>query len=84
MLSLPHSSASHIKCGTENGIEMTLALPGGKEMNSDIKTMKENKRILWMSITVRGLDVCPFDGRWKRRGRAGGRADPAKPRKKGS
>lgn len=50
---------------TEYDIEMTLALPGGKEINSDIKTMEGNKRILWISVTVGGLDVCPFDGRWK-------------------
>lgn len=35
MLSPLRSSVSHIKGGNENGIEMTLALPGGKEMNSD-------------------------------------------------
>lgn len=63
MLGHLHSSASNIKSGTENGTEMTLTLPEGKDMNSDIKTMKGNKRILWIRVTVRGLDVCPFDGR---------------------
>lgn len=67
MLSHLHSSASNIKSCTENDIEVTLALPGGKEMNNGIKMMKGNKRILWIRVTVRDLDVCPFDGRWKGR-----------------
>lgn len=45
MLSRLHSSASNVKSVTENGIEMTLALPEGRERYSDIKTMKGSKRI---------------------------------------